>query len=61
MQVRFFFLFQLYIPYRGLNALRKPTLNPDSSPSRDVALFSRFAVHTLRDYSRDDIVTFRFV
>ncbi|KAF9534795.1 peptidase S24/S26A/S26B/S26C [Crepidotus variabilis] len=37
----------------------QPTLNPDSSTPRDVALFSRFAVHTLQDYGRDDIVTFR--
>ena len=43
-----------------LITFRKPTLNPDSSPSRDIALFSRFAVHTMGEYGRDDIVTVRF-
>ncbi|PPQ67808.1 hypothetical protein CVT26_007055 [Gymnopilus dilepis] len=37
----------------------QPTLNPDSSGWKDVALFSKFAVHTNQDYGRDDIVTLR--
>ncbi|KDR83871.1 hypothetical protein GALMADRAFT_236330 [Galerina marginata CBS 339.88] len=37
----------------------QPTLNPDSSQWRDVALFSKFAVHTTGEYGRDDIVTLR--
>ncbi|KAK7049627.1 hypothetical protein VNI00_005658 [Paramarasmius palmivorus] len=34
----------------------QPTLNPDSSPGRDVALFDRYAIHTRRIYQRGDIV-----
>ncbi|KAH9482804.1 Mitochondrial inner membrane protease subunit 2 [Psilocybe cubensis] len=37
----------------------QPTLNPDSSQWRDVALFSKFAVREAEDYGRDDIVTVR--
>lgn len=37
----------------------KPTLNPNTSTSRDFAIFNRFAVHTLGRCSRDDIVAFR--
>ncbi|KXN83735.1 Mitochondrial inner membrane protease subunit 2 [Leucoagaricus sp. SymC.cos] len=37
----------------------KPTLNPDTSTWKDICLFDRFAVHTLHDYNREDIVTLR--
>ncbi|KAF9263523.1 LexA/Signal peptidase [Marasmius fiardii PR-910] len=37
----------------------QPTLNPDSSPSKDIALFNRFAIHTLRQFQRDDIVALK--
>ena len=39
----------------------KPTLNPNASTWRDRAIFNRFAVHTLGQCNRDDIVTFRSV
>ncbi|PPQ77387.1 hypothetical protein CVT25_010969 [Psilocybe cyanescens] len=37
----------------------QPTLNPDSSQWRDVALFSKFAVREAQEYGRGDIVTIR--
>jgi len=37
----------------------QPTLNPNTSTWRDLAIFNRFAVQTLGRCSRDDIVTFR--
>lgn len=34
----------------------QPTLNPDSSPWRDVVVFDRFAIRVLRQYERGDVV-----
>ncbi|TFY59793.1 hypothetical protein EVJ58_g5558 [Rhodofomes roseus] len=34
----------------------QPTLNPDTSPWRDLVLFDRFSIRTLRKYERGDIV-----
>jgi len=54
-------------PAKGLHeelliSIRKPTLNPDSSPLRDVAIFSKYSVRSRPpNYGRDDIVIFRSV
>jgi len=37
----------------------QPTLNPNISTWRDLAIFNRFAVQTMGRCNRDDIVTFR--
>ncbi|KAJ7597710.1 signal peptidase [Mycena floridula] len=37
----------------------QPTLNPDSSPSRDVILSDKFSVHTMQNFRRGDIVSVR--
>ncbi|KAI0033760.1 peptidase S24/S26A/S26B/S26C [Vararia minispora EC-137] len=37
----------------------QPTLNPDLSKQRDVVLFDRFSITTLRHYRRGDIVMVR--
>ncbi|KAG7097092.1 hypothetical protein E1B28_004477 [Marasmius oreades] len=37
----------------------QPTLNPDSSLRKDIALFDRFAIHTLQRFQREDIVTLK--
>ncbi|KAK1236716.1 hypothetical protein PQX77_000072 [Marasmius sp. AFHP31] len=37
----------------------QPTLNPDSSPRKDVGLFDRYAIHTLQRYQREDIVALK--
>lgn len=37
----------------------QPTLNPDTSSSRDVAIFHRHALFTRDAYQRDDIITLR--
>ncbi|KAH9938556.1 peptidase S24/S26A/S26B/S26C [Fomitopsis serialis] len=34
----------------------QPTLNPDTSPWRDLVLFDRFSIRTLRKYERGDVV-----
>ncbi|KAF9821417.1 hypothetical protein IEO21_00663 [Rhodonia placenta] len=34
----------------------QPTLNPDSSPWRDIVVFNRFAIRVLRKYERGDVV-----
>jgi hypothetical protein len=39
----------------------KPTLNPNTSTWRDLAIFNRFAIQTMGRCNRDDIVTFRSV
>ncbi|KZT66011.1 LexA/Signal peptidase [Daedalea quercina L-15889] len=34
----------------------QPTLNPDTSPWRDLVVFDRFSIRTLRKYERGDVV-----
>ncbi|KAF8631542.1 hypothetical protein AX15_002298 [Amanita polypyramis BW_CC] len=37
----------------------QPTLNPDSSPSKDIAIFDHISHHITRPYQRGDIVAIR--
>lgn len=37
----------------------QPTLNPDTSSWKDIGIFDRYSIHTLRSYQRDDIVALR--
>lgn len=39
---------------------RQPTLNPDNSLWRDIAIFNKFDIQVSREYSRGDIVALKY-
>ena len=61
MQVRILRFFHSLANSFNPSCPSKPTLNPNTSTWRDLAIFNRFAVHTIGLCNRDDIVTFRSV
>ncbi|KAF5388277.1 hypothetical protein D9615_000281 [Tricholomella constricta] len=49
----------LYVPIHITGRSMQPSLNPDSSPWRDIGIFDRASVRVSRDYQKGDVVALR--
>ena len=55
-----FFLFFLQLTFLRVWGIQ-PTLNPDSSPGKDLVLFDRVSTKIRHQYERDDVVALQYV